>query len=644
MPSTTQFITTIAGVDRTEWVRAPSIRPTGQLGSRGGCTFEVVPPVSQVGQSFTETFIATGLWPPDAGFITAHPIGSAPAVTVNGDPVTVTTIENRGPQGFYWIRNGYGIFTWPQGDPTTSPVTPAWLNADDVIEITYNAGLYSPSAFLADEVIIENLSGTRIFAGRIERTEEFLYSGPERRSIIRCDCTDWGFWLDERYVTLNFAGGTVIDLFDWIVTNCLDGTGITLATTSDPNSPSVDIGQQNFPHRTVTECFNLGAAAAGVAWRLDYSKQLHVFRKTTGYATAPVSLVSDNEQFLAGIRIIRDDSQRATRVGVVTARQVNSRQTDTRIASDGSSGTVIPMGYLAQAGHTIQGPTPPYVTINGSQAAAEDYAFNPGSGSVDVTGAIDGDTIAAKYATDFPLIVWAGDASESRREYVYEARDLPDETSVRQLSTALLESMEVTPTLIEFGTDIDGCQPGMIVPVNDFGLSGNWLIESINADEIGQTIMRYKVRCTDTTYLSPSAVADRLRLKQLLNMEPVKPIVEMSFMLAETIEGITNPGALTGQGTHARRIVPANCILRDIRLSWTDEPSVSDVEIAVYRNGVAIVSGNLTYGTGDSGVKPWFDFAADPYPMYVGDVITLEIISGDATAMDGNLVLTCYKL
>lgn len=505
-----------------------------------------------------------------------------------------------------------------------------------------------------DEVVIYE-GTTRFFAGIIETASERFYSG-KPLMYVDVRCTDYGVMLDRRvvgkYYTLFMGGIPLITIGD-IVENFLDGTGITYDADG---TPSVDLGEQLFNYCTVTEAIQQVADKAGADFYVDMYKVLRMFDKDTGWGNAPYTISDDDGNFDA-LTVTRSRVRRVNRQGVRNSSSAVALWNDT---------------YTAQAGDlSVETTYPqegkPYVTLNGvvqsvvesaeiGSSSFDFYYIINGIGIFRASGSplSDGDVVVAIYPGKLPPIFWAEDAADialhGKLEAVEEVKDIPDDTAMQAIADGLLARKLVEPISVELQSRRAGWEPGQLLTINTTQPLADVtvLIESVDSQEgEDNKFFRHTIRASNQQ-LQRTDRADNFFAKLI---ERTKQGIDrttyiIGFTLAETIEGLTNPGLSVGVKPPIRTAEKPG-ILRDATIYFksVDDGTLtaSRIVIDIYRNGTTIFpAGNdnkLVFPAGATALWRQFIFTTNPVRVTKGDVFTMEVLEADPLAMDGVIEL-----
>ena len=518
-----------------------------------------------------------------------------------------------------------------------------WLNTAATIS--------SARPTVDDEVVIYE-GATRFFGGTVESASERFCNG---KPIMWVDvrCTDYGIVLDRRVIgkfyTLFMGGTTQVTISD-IVTRFLAGTGISFDW---PGTPDAYLGEQLFNYCTVAEAIQQIADKADADWSVDQYGVLRMFDKAAGTGAAPYT-ISDNDGNFDALTVTRSRAKRRNRQGVRNSRSNVALWTDTYTALAGD--TSVETTYSQEVR--------PYVTLNGtSQTVVESseiggtpYDFYYVSYGIGVfrnqarpLGA--GDVVVVMYPGKLPPVFWAEDAADialhGRWEAVEEVKDITDPDAMQSIADGLLARGLEVPISVELQSRRAGWMPGKVVTVNTTQplVSASLLIESVDSQEgEDNKFFRHTIRASNQQ-LQRTDRADNFVAKLIeRGKQPIDRVTyKIGFTLAETIEGLTNPGLSVGVKP-CIRVADKAGVIRDCTLAFKSvddgTPTTADISIDVLKNGVSIFgTQKMDYPAGASGVQTQFIFLTFPMPVAQGDVFTVEVISADPLAMDGVIEL-----
>ncbi len=561
----------------------------------------------------TETFVATGLWPQDAGFITRYAItGGPPTVTVNGSPVSVCMYGAQPPgfEGFDYIPDGWGVFTWPQawqgypsadrsgdplyGSPYPDTDLPLWLNEGDVIEVTYHGA-------------------------------ELVYLEQQSRAAT--------------------ADQIIADL----VARYLSSYGIIYGG----GAPAVLIGAQTFNYVSFTDALNSIAAKLGLEWRIDLYKTLWLFAPGSGYGPAPFTIATNDGNW-AEMHVTRSRAQKRNRIYVRNSVDLHPLWTDTFLG-DGERMVFPVYARLASA---------PQITVDtGSGDVGQTVVeFDAQSGNWQwtykdfsvwaATPPPKGAVIKVTFPSPFSHVAVAEDIEDIARrgaiEAVEEVRDVQDLTSLQAIADGWLTKRNVEPVTVSLRTDKPGLEPGQLLSINTERplVNATVTVQSVESEEAGKgKFFRHQVKASN----APQIVADDAAFYQRLleRTKQAKNTGTYTFIwhLAETIEGLDSPGLTTGYKTPSL-VAPRAGVLRDCTLRFNSvedggTPTAQTISIDIEKNGVTVFGATkMEFPAGATGTKIQFVFASSPVTVAQGDVFRINVLAADALAKDGALALT----
>ena len=476
-----------------------------------------------------------------------------------------------------------------------------------------------------DEVVIYE-GTTRFFAGFIESASERFYN---KKPVLYVDvrCTDYGVLLDRRivskYYTLFMGGIASITILD-IVTNYLDGTGITFEASAD----TVSLGEQMFAHCTVTEALNQIVAKTGEEWRVDFYKVLRKFEKSAGYGPAPYTISDDDGNFDA-LTVTRSRTVRRNRQGVRNSQATVALWTDTVTATAGQTSIET----------TYQQDVPPRVLLDSVLQTVVEiadigstvynfYYILGGTGVFRNLGSplAAGNVVEVIYPGKLPPIFWAEDLADialhGKLEAVEEVKDFQDSTSMQAIADGLLARGLPTPVSVELQSRRAGWEPGQLVTIATTQplLSAALLIESVDSVEgEDNKFFRHSIRASNQQ-LQRTDRSDNFFAKLIeRTKQPIDRITfKMEFVITPKIPIMNggNPDMSLGVQPD-RRIADKDGILRDAVLYFplTDIAATTErVVIDVYQNGVSIFPAGNDNKLVFASATPWI--AQDPVTVF----------------------------
>ncbi len=506
---------------------------------------------------------------------------------------------------------------------------------------------FSP-AIRQSVVIHHNASGYRLFAGNIDSYQTERHSGTAGAITSNVSCSDWGNILSRRAVAkwyTVFLGSFVPIIARDVVDRFLIDSGITF----DGIGPlGANIGEQLYNWVMASEVFRQGCDAAGLELRIDQWGQLKFIDRATGYEPAPFSITQDNGLWRS-MRSGQNLGRYANRVIVKNSQDIGALWEDLDTAS-----------ALTSYETTYPQSVKPLVTVAGVEmivCAMADLGTTPGAqyyyipDGVGIFATLAAPTTGAMVVT-YPSrtshVAIAQDDAEialyGQYDTIIEVSDITDPDALQAHADQMLAQLVVIPTTVEVETDEMGLEPGQLLTVNANSVADDFLIESVNIIERYNDLPTATVQASTASQRNGSSLVQNQR-RIARERNPVDRITDdIRFVLAETIEGITNPGLTTGVKQAMRTFAKHVGYIRQCRLHFNSveqgTPTTSDIEIDVLQNGVSIfASGYMVFPAGATTEQVQFNFATNPMPVSHGDVFTFEVISADSSAMNGWLHL-----
>lgn len=349
-----------------------------------------------------------------------------------------------------------------------------------------------------DNALIDD---NRIFAGSISRISESQHVGTSGL-WYEIECADYNELCDRHFVARAYDNQTLGQIVTDIVTQDLAGEGISTAGVE--TGPTIT--RAVFNYSTVTAAFNDLSDLTGLSWYIDYNKTLYFRSRNSNLAPFGLTATSKNWR---NLRVERTREQYRNRQYLRAGQDLTSTRTE-NFAGDGKRRTFTlsyPVGKV------------PTITVNGvaktvgirTVDSGKDFYWNKGSPDIvqDDAGTLltSTDTLAVTYQGLFPIIVASENAAEiSARaalmggtgvyESVDEAAEIDSNSLAIDYANGLLRRFGVIPTVVTFETDTAGLAAGQLININIpvHGLSGDFLIESVETNDINARLLRYQVK------------------------------------------------------------------------------------------------------------------------------------------------------
>ncbi len=500
-----------------------------------------------------------------------------------------------------------------------------------------------------DEVVIYHRDGYRWFAGVIDNTSEYDYTGASALNELTVNCVDFGALCDRRIVGREYQPGEgqlASILFNQVATHFLDVFGITYVYTGDPG---VALGDQVYNWITATQVFNGICEASGWEWRVDFYRNLYLFPADSGYIAAPFS-IEDNDGNWIDMTVTQDSSKYRNRVGVRNSANTKPLWTDTFVGD--SSQRIFQTMTPLRSKPRIRVNGVPQVVVDFSEIGLRPYDWywlEPTSVVQNFAHAVltSSDTITVTYPSALSYVAWAQDDAEIAAnglfEGIEEVKDVATGDALQAVADALLLRRKVRPITANPQTDRDGLEPGMGLVVNTSRplVNDTLLITQVTSEEQGKSFFRHRVKAVNSANQAVSNEAAFLQ-KVVAGMAQPKDRVRQNivFHVAETIEGFDNPGLTTG-AKQAVRSSPCSGYISRCTLyfkSAETTPTTADISIDVLMDGVSIFGATkMEWPAGATTLEVQTEFSADPLEVQAGDLFTIEVLTADPLAMDGIL-------
>jgi hypothetical protein len=190
-----------------------------------------------------------------------------------------------------------------------------------------------------------------------------------------------------------------------------------------------------------------------------------------------------------------------------------------------------------------------------------------------------------------------------------------------------------------------GLEPGQLLTVNANSVVDDFLIESVAIVERYNDLPSATVQASTTAHRNGSAlVQTQRRISHERN--PIDRVTDdIRFVLAETIEGVTNPGLRTGVKLAFRTFAKHHGYIKQCRLHFrsVDAGTLTSslIEIDVFKNGTSIfpAAKKMQFPAGATSEQVQLWFASNPLEVLQGDRFHIQVLSADSAATDGWLLI-----
>lgn len=229
-------------------------------------------------------------------------------------------------------------------------------------------------------------------------------------------------------------------------------------------------------------------------------------------------------------------------------------------------------------------------------------------------------------------------------EDVAELADVSDPVLVQQYTQALLEKFGVIGIEVDFSTLRKGFAPGQETTVNLPKYSTGSIpatVETMSFQEEQARVLRYNVKVSNQVQQRDALAAfSRLIAKLKQAQKQIKSTI--TFHLAETIQGLTNPGLITGTNLATAFIARRNITLIDAAVYFKTPPTGADVKIDLKVDGVSCLNSLIVYPAGATVLTTFSDFKTPPYNIGAGSIVTVDVtqVGSAVPGKDCTLVLT----
>lgn len=519
---------------------------------------------------------------------------------------------------------------------------------------------YSPAK--GDEIIVKK-DNKRWFAGNIFRIVLTDAGGSTNLMEFSIDCVDFNHIANRRLITADWTGQYFYTIVEGITVSGMNGENVTLGNVTNPGPLFTE--KVVFKYEPCATAFNKLATITGYQWYIDFYKDLH-FASFAG--TLASFSITDSSGNWADLEIERSDEDYRNRQYVRSEYNLSKEFNDSfTVVQEGQDFIPLTSGIDELIGVTVNGVTvttyidpwdgnPPsgynfYYVVGWPELFTYGWTIgDPSQGYVLHVG----DVVAVNYKSKIGNVVMVEDTPEqTSRNQIWEAieeqRWTDDGNTLEAIGLGRLrqfsnDTVKARWTMPAASADPE---PGQYVTVNvtRFGVNQLLLIERVDTKWIAGLsgdVLEHTVQATSAEPYGRSQAYFE-KVVEMARIGPQFGDLSAGFVLAETIEGLDNPGLSVGvkqpvrTASKAGKCSRVTLYFRSVETVLTTAP----IEIDIYQNGTSIFApaGHIIFPAGSRSVAVVTTFRSSPLVIAQDDKITFEIITADSKAKDGFLNL-----
>jgi len=521
-------------------------------------------------------------------------------------------------------------------------------------------------------------SWLRIFGGSIEntvRTKNPTTNATE--TWFDCRCVGYAYSLARRIVTKNYDGatyGNFTAIMDDLALLYLAPEGITWISQGDPG---ITLGNMDFKWKPLKVCLDELGAATNQNWRIDAYRRLY-FYSTPNVVAAPIDITEDdsgpNGESWRDMRVTLDRGLYRNRQYIMVTLPPTTTTTVLTYTKPTNVGGAFPVlfsdylltdiNYSGRINNItrlrLNGVDIPYYMYGETPVAGWKYR-QVTAGDLDLywnwtayTPPADGSTLEVSFTStsEAPGPIYEEDAAEIAAragveegsgvyEDVYDAGDITDEDTLREIALQLLAKFKYMGLEIDFETHVFGWEPGMVVTINlpsftaGYSVPSELTVENVELIEEKKYSLLYRVKASNKVQQRDAMTAMARLIASLRRRSNSAPL-EIQWELATDIPGFTNPGLEVLSAPGNAKVVRTRMVCDNIAVHFTDAPAGDDIELDIKRNGVSILTSPLVYPAGTSTVMTYNGFITNPVTLEVDDLLTIDILQVGSTSPGSN--------
>lgn len=227
------------------------------------------------------------------------------------------------------------------------------------------------------------------------------------------------------------------------------------------------------------------------------------------------------------------------------------------------------------------------------------------------------------------------EGGSGRYEDVFEVTAVTDAATLLDIAQKLLDRFSVMGLELDYETEGGKLECGQqqIVTLAKFAITDEQgLIESISSQELDKTILRHVVKVSNAIQQQDALTAFQRLIARLKKVDKqIRRVI--TWGLAETIQGLTNPGLAVGNGLGSQVVLQEDFVCESFELRFRTPPTGSDAHIRVRANGTTIFNGTgyVVYTAGSTDTETFFSFVTPPLALAKGTVLDIDVLQKGAT-------------
>jgi hypothetical protein len=392
-------------------------------------------------------------------------------------------------------------------------VSPRWrisdkINARTTLSVTVIDLLDLTTIDIGDPITVTNNAIT-IFSGIVSTIDiSETYPG-----ILEYDlkCIDNSALADKRLIAETGTDETAGYIAEHVILPYLAEEGVTAGTIE----AGITISKYTFNYITASQALDQIKTISGLNWNIDKNKQLNLFSRSSYLAPWTLTDNVQHTRFKQSKSIDQYRNVQYVRAGKAkTATQTLEKPSP---KPDGVSKTFRTKYPVAQK---------PTITINSTPVNSDDvgikaldtgkkwyFAYDSNDIIQDNSETILSDAdvleityiglydilVLAEYETEIEARAIAETGTSGRYEHITEEKSITEADEAQEYGEGLLSKYAEIADNIAFETNVTGLEAGQLLTVNKtlFGLSGSFLIESIDISADSPSEVVYSVKALD---------------------------------------------------------------------------------------------------------------------------------------------------
>lgn len=499
---------------------------------------------------------------------------------------------------------------------------------------------------LVDREVALFWNSVKRFGGLVQSVEEVGSPGNSAASgvpfsILKIKCTGFSAYFD-RVVYAKLVTIPLGTITGEMVYNFWYEKLAQFGVSKVGDSPNTSVPEQLFHYITGSEVLSrIKEQDPGYGYWIDDYKELKYQDVSAGGGVAAPFSVVDGDRNCDFLSVITSNTKFRNRQYVLPSADLQALRDDSQTAVAGQTGF--------STSYTL--PSLPTVKVDGVEQTVVVFGdFTPGWQFYYVPGGVGvfaasapgaGAVVEIFYPSPFPVAEVAEDAASIAAvgpyEAIWQAKNVYDRATAQAIAQGFIDLYCTGGYQQELVLQYNSYdQPAWLLPgdVVTFNKSfptavGDFVVEQIAAQEMKLAVWKFTVKLRSG--LGEVTEAQALLQNKISARVPIdSPPYQLPWSLFEDVNGLTNPGAITGAVKLAHTVQTAGVLNSWQIIAGDDPPSGDDFIMDVLVNGASVLpvadADKVFAADGVTTLQQGTKFLTDNIPVSAGDIVTLNVL------------------